>query len=82
MGLELSAIAVVVVGGTPLTGGRVSLIGTLLGSVLVAMINNGLNLLNVSVLSQQMTMGLLLLITLAISVDRGFNPLQVVRRSA
>ena len=82
VGLELSAIAVVVVGGTPLTGGRVSLIGTLLGSVLVAMINNGLNLLNVSVLYQQMTMGLLLLITLAISVDRGFNPLQVVRRSA
>jgi ribose/xylose/arabinose/galactoside ABC-type transport system permease subunit len=82
VGLELSAIAVVVVGGTPLTGGRASLIGTLLGSVLVAMINNGLNLLNVSVLFQQMTMGLLLLITLAISVDRGYNPLQVVRRSA
>ncbi len=70
VGLELSAIAVVVVGGTPLTGGRASLIGTLLGSLLIAMINNGLNLLNVSVLYQQVTIGLLLLFTLAISVER------------
>ncbi len=70
VGLELSAIAVVVVGGTPLTGGRASLIGTLLGSLLIAMINNGLNLLNVSVLYQQVTIGLLLLVTLAISVER------------
>ena len=70
VGLELSAIAVVVVGGTPLTGGRASLIGTLLGSLLIAMINNGLNLLNVSVLYQQVTIGLLLLITLAIGAER------------
>ena len=69
-GLELSAIAVVVVGGTPLTGGRASLIGTLLGALLVAMISNGLNLLNVSVLYQQITIGILLLITLALGVER------------
>jgi ribose transport system permease protein len=69
-GLELSAIAVVVVGGTPLSGGRASLIGTLLGALLVAMISNGLNLLNVSVLYQQIAIGVLLLITLAIGVER------------
>jgi ribose transport system permease protein len=69
-GLELSAIAVVVVGGTPLTGGRASLIGTLLGALLVAMISNGLNLLNVSVLYQQIVIGILLLITLALGVQR------------
>ncbi|MBV8586763.1 MAG: ABC transporter permease, partial [Verrucomicrobia bacterium] len=40
-GLELSAIAVVILGGTPLTGGRASIPGTLLGSLLVAVINNG-----------------------------------------
>ncbi len=82
VGLELSAIAVVVVGGTPLTGGKSSLIGTLLGSLLVAMINNGLNLLNVSVLYQQVTIGLLLLITLALGVERKYRFLGKSRRAA
>jgi ribose transport system permease protein len=66
-GLELSAIAVVVLGGTPLTGGKASIPGTLLGSLLVAVINNGLNLLNVSVFYQNVTLGLLLLGALALA---------------
>ncbi len=81
VGLELSAIAVVVVGGTALTGGRASLIGTLLGSLLVAMINNGLNLLNVPVLYQQVTIGLLLLITLALGVERKYQIVALLRRA-
>lgn len=81
VGLELSAIAVVVVGGTALTGGRASLIGTLFGSLLVAMINNGLNLLNVSVLYQQVTIGLLLLVTLAIGVERKYRIVGLLRRA-
>ncbi len=82
VGLELSAIAVVVVGGTALTGGRASLVGTLLGSLLIAMINNGLNLLNVSVLYQQVTIGLLLLFTLAIGVERKYRIAGLVRRAS
>jgi ribose transport system permease protein len=82
VGLELSAIAVVVVGGTPLSGGRASLIGTLLGALLIAMINNGLNLLNVPVLYQQITIGLLLLITLAIGAERKHQALGRERRAA
>jgi ribose transport system permease protein len=81
-GLELSAIAVVVVGGTPLTGGRASLVGTLLGALLVAMISNGLNLLNVSVLYQQVVIGILLLITLALGVERKHQASAHVRRVA
>ena len=81
-GLELSAIAVVVVGGTPLTGGRASLVGTLLGSLLVSEINNGLNLLNVPIFYQQLTVGILLLLALAISVTRGFKPVTLLRRTA
>jgi len=81
-GLELSAIAVVVIGGTALTGGRASLVGTLLGSVLVAMINNGLNLLNVPIFYQQLTVGLLLLAALALSVRQGSSPVAHVRRQA
>jgi ribose transport system permease protein len=74
-GLELSAIAVVVLGGTPLTGGKASIPGTLLGSLLVAVINNGLNLLNVSVFYQNVTLGLLLLgaLTLSAAADRTSN---------
>lgn len=71
VGLELSAIAVVVLGGTPLTGGRASLIGTLLGAVLIALINNGLNLLNVPIFWQELTVGALLLIALALEMRRG-----------
>jgi ribose/xylose/arabinose/galactoside ABC-type transport system permease subunit len=81
-GLELSAIAVVVVGGTALTGGRATLVGTLLGSLLVAMINNGLNLLNVPIFFQQLTVGVLLLAALALSAWRGFNLSTLVRNQA
>jgi len=70
------------VGGTPLSGGRASLIGTLLGALLIAMINNGLNLLNVPVLYQQITIGLLLLITLAIGAERKHQALGRERRAA
>jgi len=80
VGLELSAISVVVIGGTALTGGRASLLGTLLGSLLVAMINNGLNLLNVPIFYQNLTVGVLLLGALAIGVERGSNPLMLLRR--
>jgi ribose/xylose/arabinose/galactoside ABC-type transport system permease subunit len=79
-GLEPSAISVVVIGGTALTGGRASLLGTLLGSLLVAMINNGLNLLNVPIFYQNLTVGVLLLGALAIGVERGSNPLLMLRR--
>lgn len=66
-GLELSAIAVVVIGGTPLTGGRATMIGTLLGALLIAEINNGLNLLNVPVFYQQLTTGVLLIAAVGMS---------------
>lgn len=79
-GLELSAIAVVVVGGTALSGGRASLAGTLLGALLVAVINNGLNLLNIPIFYQELTVGVLLVLALALSVDRGFNPFTQLRR--
>jgi len=82
VGLELSAIAVVVLGGTPLTGGRASLLGTLLGAVLIALINNGLNLLNVPIFWQELTVGALLLIALALEMRRGpINLTKTMRRN-
>jgi ribose transport system permease protein len=47
-GLELDAIAAVVIGGASLAGGRGSMIGTLIGVLIMVMIRNGLNLLGVS----------------------------------
>lgn len=47
-GLELDAIAAVVIGGASLFGGRGSIIGTLMGVFVMVFIRNGLNLLNVS----------------------------------
>jgi len=64
-----------------LTGGKASLSGTLLGAVLVVMINNGLNLLNVPIFYQDLTVGLLLLVALALQVERGWNPLTQLRRT-
>jgi ribose/xylose/arabinose/galactoside ABC-type transport system permease subunit len=47
MGFELRSIGAVVIGGTPLTGGKGSVFGTLTGVLLLGIIANGLNLLHV-----------------------------------
>jgi ribose/xylose/arabinose/galactoside ABC-type transport system permease subunit len=78
-GLELQAIAVVVIGGTSLAGGQATLVGTLLGSILITMINNGLNLLNVPDSYQLLTVGVLLLLAVALEVSRGLDLRKLLR---
>ncbi|WP_104129563.1 ABC transporter permease [Cryobacterium sp. N21] len=65
-GLELQAIAVVVLGGTSMAGGRGNIIGTFLASLLLAMINAGLNLLNVPSFYQYIALGMLLVFALSL----------------
>ena len=60
MGYELDAIAAVVIGGTSLSGGIGGVGGTLLGALLMGVINNGLDLLNVSSYYQQIIKGLII----------------------
>jgi simple sugar transport system permease protein len=60
-GLELDAIAAVVIGGTSLSGGSGSVDGTILGALLMGVINNGLDLLNVSSYYQQIVKGLIII---------------------
>jgi len=60
MGYELDAIAAVVIGGTSLFGGRGSLLGTIVGVLIIGIINNGLNLLDVSSYWQQIIKGLII----------------------
>jgi ribose/xylose/arabinose/galactoside ABC-type transport system permease subunit len=81
-GLELSAIAVVVLGGTPLSGGQATMTGTLLGALLISMVNNGLNLLNVPIFYQELTVGVLMLVALAVNINKGFNLGSLLRRPA
>jgi ribose/xylose/arabinose/galactoside ABC-type transport system permease subunit len=66
LGFELDAITVVVLGGTALLGGRASIIGTVLGAVLIETIRNGLNLLNTPPAFQRISVGLLLIAALAL----------------
>jgi ribose transport system permease protein len=61
VGYELDAIAAVVLGGTTLMGGEGSIAGTLLGAFLIGVLNNGLNLLNVSSFYQQVIKGVVIL---------------------
>jgi len=77
--LALDAIAAVVLGGTSVLGGRCSLIGTVLGVVLLRVLQNGLLLTGVPSLWQSVVTGALLLIILAAEVARGSFTLKVLR---
>ncbi|ADA67854.1 MULTISPECIES: ABC transporter permease [Thermotoga] len=60
-GYELDAIAAVVLGGASLSGGKGTVFGTLFGALIMGIINNGLNLLNVSPFYQQAVKGSIIL---------------------
>ncbi|WP_226038484.1 ABC transporter permease subunit [Aquibacillus saliphilus] len=65
---ELDAIAAVVLGGTSLTGGKGWIVGTIIGALIIGVLNNGLNLLGVSSFFQQVVKGSVIL--LAVLLDR------------
>jgi ribose transport system permease protein len=65
---ELDAIAAVVIGGTSLSGGKGSVWGTVMGAVIIGVLNNGLVLLNVSPFWQQVVKGGVIL--LAVIIDK------------
>jgi ribose transport system permease protein len=66
IGYELDSIAAVVIGGTSLTGGRGSIFGTVLGCLIIGILNNGLGLIGVSSDWQQMIQGLVIIAAVAI----------------
>lgn len=66
VGAELTAIAVVVVGGTSLSGGRGNLFGTLCAALLLSAIKSGLNIANVSPLWEDLVFGGILIMALIV----------------
>ncbi len=67
-GYELQAIAAVVIGGTSLFGGQGGMVGTLIGAMLIGVLNNGLVILNVSPYYQQIVIGAI--IVLSVYIDQ------------
>jgi ribose transport system permease protein len=68
LGYELDSIAAVVIGGTSLSGGRGGVLGTVLGCLIIGVLNNGLFLLDVSPFWQQVVKGFVILA--AVAIDR------------
>jgi ribose transport system permease protein len=68
VGLELNAIAAVVIGGTSLFGGSAKILGTLIGALIMGGLRNGLTILNVPTFSQQVAVGIV--VVLAVFIDQ------------
>ena len=67
-GLELTVVTAIVLGGASLNGGRGTIQGTVVGLLIIGVLNNGLTLLNVSSFYQQVASGALLIA--AVSFDQ------------
>jgi ribose/xylose/arabinose/galactoside ABC-type transport system permease subunit len=70
VGSELDAIAAVIIGGASFFGGRGTVIGTLIGVLIMGFIRNGLNLLNVSVFWQEVAIGAIIVAAAYVDVLR------------
>jgi inositol transport system permease protein len=71
MGYELDAIAAAVIGGTSFAGGIGTVWGTVIGALIIGVMNNGLDLLNVSPFYQQVVKGVIIIV--AIIIDERKN---------
>lgn len=67
-GYELTVIAGVVIGGTSLAGGSGTMVGTVLGAIIIGLIENALTLLNVSSYMQQIVQGLIIVAAVLLDV--------------
>jgi ribose transport system permease protein len=76
---ELDAIAATVIGGTSLMGGSGTLVGTLIGALIMGVLRNGLNLLGISSFLQQVVIGTVIIV--AVLVDSMLNARSAAARS-
>ncbi len=69
-GYELEAIAAVVIGGTSLSGGRGSIVGTMIGALIMSVLTNGLRILSIPQEWQTVVIGIVIIIAVYIDVLR------------
>jgi ribose transport system permease protein len=62
MGYELQAIAAVVIGGTSLSGGKGSIVGTVIGALIISVLNNGLQIMSIPQEWQNVILGCVILV--------------------
>jgi ribose transport system permease protein len=62
MGYELQAIAAVVIGGTSLAGGKGSIVGTVIGALIISTLNNGLQIMSIPQEWQNVVLGVVILV--------------------
>jgi ribose/xylose/arabinose/galactoside ABC-type transport system permease subunit len=66
LGAELDVIAAVVIGGASLAGGRGTIIGTIIGTLLISFLRNGCTLLGISTNAQLIVIGIIIVVAVAV----------------
>lgn len=77
---ELDAIAAVILGGTSMSGGQGSILGTIVGAFIIGVLSNGLNMLNVSPFYQDVAKGMIILV--AVLIDRAVQAADDSRKTS
>ena len=70
---NMSVIAAVVIGGTSFSGGKGTIVGTIIGSIVIGMLNNGLLLMGLTVSEQMMARGLIIILAVSLSLRESKN---------
>lgn len=70
-GLEFDVIAAVVIGGTALSGGKGTMLGTLLGVMVITLIGNGLVLLGINPFFQEVIRGIIIVVAVLLNIAAG-----------
>lgn len=70
MGYELQAIAAVVIGGTSLAGGKGTVLGTIIGALIISVLNNGLQILSIAQEWQNVILGVVILVAVYADLAR------------
>src|ERR671922_239651 len=70
LGYELQAIAAVVIGGTSLSGGKGSIVGTIIGALIISVLNNGLQIMSIPQEWQNVILGIVILVAVYADMAR------------
>jgi ribose transport system permease protein len=74
-GFQLLAIATVIVGGTAITGGVGSVSRTIIGALIVSVVQIGMTYVGVDIFAQQIVFGIMLVLAVAVTIDRSKIPI-------